>query len=157
MFFRTKTSGPRSYLQVVANRWQDGRSRQRVVASLGRLDQLPQTGQLDGLLIAGARLAESVLVLTDHSQGKLPASTSRRIGPPLVFQRLGEPTGCRQVIRQLLKGRRPEFAVARASFLTVLHRLFDPGRDRAADQWKKDYQIEGCASLQLHHLYRALA
>ena len=40
MFFRTKTSGPRTYLQVVENRWEDGRSRQRVVATLGRLDQL---------------------------------------------------------------------------------------------------------------------
>jgi transposase len=157
MFFRTKTSGSRTYLQVVENRWEDGRSRQRVVATLGRLDQLQQSGQLDALLISGARLAESVLVLTDHSQGKLPAYTSRRIGPALVFQRLWEQTGCRHVIRQLLKGRRHEFAVERAIFLTVLHRLFDPGSDRAADKWKQDYQIEGCESLQLHHLYRAMA
>src|SRR5947208_3277229 len=32
-----------------------------------------------------------------------------------------------------------------------------PGSDRAADKWKRDYQIGGCASLQLHHLYRAMA
>src|SRR3954464_7549828 len=47
MFFRTKTSGPRTYLQVVENRWEGGRSRQRVVATLGRLDQLQEAGQLD--------------------------------------------------------------------------------------------------------------
>ena len=157
MFFRTKTSGPRTYLQVVENRWEHGRSRQRVVATLGRLDQLQQSGQLEALLISGARLAESVLVLTDHAQGKLPAYTSRRIGPALVFQRLWEQTGCQYVIRQLLKSRRYEFPVERAIFLTVLHRLFDPGSDRAADKWKQDYQIEGCESLQLHHLYRAMA
>jgi transposase len=157
MFFRTKTSGPRTYLQVVENRWENGRSRQRVVATLGRLDQLQQSGQLDALLISGARLAESVLVLTDHAQGKLPAYTSRRIGPALVFQRLWEQTGCQHVIRQLLKGRRFEFPIERAIFLTVLHRLFDPGSDRAADKWKKDYQIEECEPLQLHHLYRAMA
>ena len=34
MFFRTKTSGPRSYLQIVENRWEDGRPRQRVIATL---------------------------------------------------------------------------------------------------------------------------
>ncbi len=157
MFFRTKTSGSRTYLQVVENRWQNGRSRQRVLATLGRLDQLQQSGRLDALLISGARLTESVLVLTDHAQGKLPAYTSRRIGPVLVFQRLWEQTGCGLVIRQLLKGRRYEFPVERAIFLTVLHRLFDPGSDRAADKWKNDYQIEGCESLQLHHLYRAMA
>jgi len=39
----------------------------------------------------------------------------------------------------------------------VLHRLFAPGSDRAADQWRQDYEINGCESLQLHHLYRAMA
>src|SRR5512132_4199714 len=64
MFFRTKTSGPRSYLQIVENRWEDGRPRQRVIATLGRLDHLQQTGQLDALLVSGARLAQSVLLLS---------------------------------------------------------------------------------------------
>jgi hypothetical protein len=71
--------------------------------------------------------------------------------------RLCEQTGCQHVISQLLKGRHYQFPVDRAIFLTVLHRLFDPGSDRAADKWKKDYPIEGCESLQLHHLYRAMA
>ena len=34
MFFRTKTSGTRTYLQIVENRWEDGRPRQRVIATL---------------------------------------------------------------------------------------------------------------------------
>jgi len=127
------------------------------VAILGRLDQLQQSGQLEALLISGACLAESVLVLTDHAQGNLPAYTSHHIGPALVFQQLWEQTGCQHVIGQLLKGRRYEFPLERAVFLTVLHRLFDPGSDRAAEKWKEDYQIEGCESLQLHHLYRAMA
>jgi len=156
MFFRTKTSGPRTYLQVVENRWEGGRSRQRVVATLGRLDQLQQSGQLDALLVSGARLARSVLVLSEHAQGKLPTISIRHIGPALVFQRLWQLTGCQHVIQQLLKGRRFEFSIERAVFLTVLHRLFDPGSDRAADKWKNDYEIEGCEDLQLHHLYRAM-
>jgi hypothetical protein len=157
MFFRTKTSGPRSYLQIVENRWEDGRPRQRVVATLGRLDQLQQSGQLDALLVSGARLAQSVLLLSAHAKGQLPTITTRRIGPVLIFERLWRETGCRRVIEQLLDGRRFEFDVERAVFLTVLHRLFAPGSDRAADKWKTDYQIEWCDSLQLHHLYRAMA
>ena len=54
MFFRRKKSADRVYLQIVENRWEDGRSKQRVVATLGRLDRLQQTGQLDGLLRSGA-------------------------------------------------------------------------------------------------------
>ena len=157
MFFRVKTSGPRSYLQVVQNRWQDGQSRQRVVATLGRLDQLQQSGRLDALLVSGARLAQNILLLSAHAKGQLPTITARHIGSPLVFERLWRDTGCQQVIRQLLQGRRFEFDVERALFLTVLHRLVHPGSDRAADKWKVDYTINGADSRPLHHLYRAMA
>ena len=157
MFFRTKKSGTRSYLQIVENRWEQGRPRQRVIATLGRLDQLQQNGQLDALLVSGARFSQSVLLLSAHAKGQLPTLTTRRIGPALVFERLWRETGCQRVIEQLLDGRRFECDVERAVFFTVLHRLFNPGSDRAADKWRTDYQIDGCDSLQLHHLYRAMA
>ena len=44
----------------------------------------------------------------------------------------------------------------RAVFLTVLHRLMDPGSDRAAEKWKQDFQISGAESIELHQLYRAM-
>ena len=157
MFFRTKKSGSRTYLQVVENRWENGRSRQRVVATLGRLDQLQESGQLDALLASGARLAKSVLLLSAHAQGRLPVIKTQHIGPALIFERLWQQTGCQRVIKKLLLRRRFEFDVERAIFLTVLHRLFVSGSDRAAEKWKRDYQIEGCDALQLHHLYRAMA
>jgi hypothetical protein len=42
-------------------------------------------------------------------------------------------------------------------FLTVLHRRFSGGSDRAADRWREDYRIDGVENLDLHHLYRAMA
>src|SRR5262249_31685120 len=91
MFFRTKTSGPRTYLQIVENRWEDGRPRQRVIATLGRLDQLQQSGQLDGLLASGARLSRNVLLLTAHAGGQLTSITTHHVRPVLVFERLCPP------------------------------------------------------------------
>jgi transposase len=157
MFFRSKKSGQRSYLQIVENRWEDGQSRQRVIATLGRLDQLQQDGQLDALLVSGARFSQTVLLLSAHAQGQLPIITTRHLGPALLFERLWQETGCQRVLTQLLDGRKFEFPLERAIFLTVLHRLFAPGSDRAADKWRQDYRIDGCDSLQLHHLYRAMA
>src|SRR5262249_16842213 len=101
MFFRTKTSGPRSYLQIVENRWEGGRPRHRVLATLGRLDHLQQSGQLDALLASGARLAQSVLLLSAHARGQLPTVTTRRIGPALIFERLWRETECQRAIEQL--------------------------------------------------------
>jgi transposase len=74
-----------------------------------------------------------------------------------VFERLWEETGCRAVVENLAGARKHDFALERAVFLTVLHRLVSGGSDRAADRWKQDYRIEGAEGLDLHHLYRAMA
>jgi transposase len=157
MFFRVKQSGPRQYLQIVENTRDQGRVRQRVLVTLGRLDELRQAGQLDSLLASGARFAEHILLLTAHRQGQTPAITSRRIGPTLIFERLWQETGCQHVLAQLLAQRHFDFPVERAVLLTVLHRLCATGSDRAAQRWKGDYQIDGADEVELHHLYRTMA
>jgi hypothetical protein len=157
MFFRTKKSGPRTYLQLVENHWRDGRPQQTVLATLGRLDELQQRGAVDGLLRSGARFAQKLLVLTAHERGELLAVRTLRLGAVLIFERLWQQAGCAAVLEQLLAQRRFEFPVERAVFLTVLHRLLAPGSDRAADKWKHDYLLGGAADLALHHLYRAMA
>jgi hypothetical protein len=73
MFFRVKPSGPRRYLQLVENFWDGGRTKQRVLCTLCRLDLLQQSGQLDALLTSGARFAEKVLLLTAHQDGQIPS------------------------------------------------------------------------------------
>ncbi len=156
MFFRSKKSGPRSYLQIVENHWRDGRPQQTVLVTLGRLDQLQADGQIDGLLTSGSRFAEKLLVLSAHQQQQLPVIQTRHWGAPLVFEKLWRETGCQHVLADLLRGRHFEFPVERAVFLTVLHRLLAPGSDRAADRWRSDYVLEGVGKLELHHLYRAM-
>ena len=156
MFFRVKQSGPRQYLQIVENSRDGGRVRQRVLVTLGRLDELKLAGHLDALLASGARFAEHILLLTAHRNGQAPAVTTRHIGPTLIFERLWQQTGCQEVIAQLLAGRAFAFPVERALFLTVLHRLCASGSDRAAQRWKEDYLINGADEVQLHQLYRAM-
>jgi len=156
MFFRTKKSGPRSYLQVVENQWRDGRPQQTVLATLGRLEELQASGQVDALLASGSRFAEKLLILSAHKQHQLPVIRTRRWGAPLVFEKLWRETGCQAVLQEVLRGRHFEFAVERAVFMTVLHRLLAPGSDRAAERWKGDYVLEGVDDLELHQLYRAM-
>ncbi len=158
MFFRQKKSGDRVYLQIVENRWEQGQSKQRVIATLGRLDRLRENGQLDALLQSGAKFSESVMVLAAHREGETPAISTRRIGPALVFARLWEQLQIPQVIRRLLAGRRLTLPVERIVFLTVLHRLCVSGSDRSCLRvWKKDQQIPGTETIALHQVYRAMA
>ncbi len=84
-------------------------------------------------------------------------SSSKKIGPALIFERLWKELGVQKVIRDLLSERRFKFDVERAIFLTVLHRLFVSGSDRSCERWRGDYVIEGVEELSLHHFYRAMA
>ena len=157
MFFRQKRSGDRVYLQIVENQWVKGRSQQRVIATVGRLDQLQQSGQLDGLLESGAKFAEASLVLTAHREGRVPSIRHRQIGPALVFGRLWNELQLPQVVEQLLAGRRFDLPLERILFLTVLHRLCHPGSDRSCVLvWMQDYEIPGTEEVELHQVYRAM-
>jgi len=141
----------------VDNEWVDGKVKQRVLLRLGRLDELLASGRLDSLMQSLGRFSEKLAVLGAHARGESIATRSARIGPALIFQRLWQACSIDKVLTALLKHRRFEFSVERAIFLTVLHRLFAPGSDRAAEKWKEDYAIEGVGELSLHHLYRAMA
>ena len=157
MFVRAKKSGAYEYLQVVENQRVDGRVQQRVIATLGRLDLLKQTGKVDALISSCARFAERVAVIDAHKRGQLSPAKTIKIGPSLVFERLWRQLNLHRIIPNLLANRNYEFDLERAIFLTVLHRLMVSGSDRAAEVWRSDYDIAGVDSLQLHHLYRAMA
>jgi len=157
LFVRTQTNGSRTYLLIVDNHWVDGKVKQRVLLRLGRLDQLLASSRLDSLIHSLGRFSEKLAVLGAHARGNSIATRSARIGPALIFQRLWQACSIDKVLTALLEGRRFGFSVERAIFLTVLHRLFAPGSDRAAEKWQDDYAIEGVGGLELHQIYRAMA
>ena len=127
MFFRVKGTAERKYLQI-AESYRDGKHvRQRIIATLGRLDALQQSGQLDRLLRSGLRFSEKIRVLDAHAAGETEPVSITKIGPELVFGRLWVECGIGEILRRVLGGRRYEFDVERAVYLTVLHRLFAPG------------------------------
>ncbi|MEJ2068360.1 MAG: IS1634 family transposase, partial [Deltaproteobacteria bacterium] len=156
MFFRSKSDGARKYLQLVENHWVEGKSRQRVVATIGRMDQLQESGQIEAIVRSAARFTEKMMVLTAHEKGETTTIAARRVGPGLIFERLWTESGCREELRSLLKGRSFLFDVERAVFLTVLSRLFHPGSDRQWERWQEEYRIEGSDGIMLHHYYRAM-
>jgi hypothetical protein len=156
MYFRKKTSGGRAYLQIVENRREGVAVRQQVIATLGRVEDLRMSGQLERLLRSGARFAAKAIVVDAVDAGEATTSATRRIGAALVFERLWEETGCRKVVEDLAGARKHDFALERAVFLTVLHRLFPGGSDRAADRWREDYRIEGVEGLDLQPIERGV-
>ena len=156
MFVRVKKTGCNRYLQVVENRREGRRTIQRVVCTLGRLDKLTASGATDALVRSLGRHAQQVRVVDSYRSGDLEAGSARQLGPDLAFGRLWQETGVEKVLTDLLWERRFEFPVERAVYLTVLHRLFASGSDRAAERWRRDVRVPGTEGLELHHLYRAM-
>jgi hypothetical protein len=156
LFIRTQTNADRTYLLLVENERVAGRVQQKIIARLGRLDELVNSGELDRLLKSLGRFSEKYTVLGAHARGEALTTRTRVVGPALIFERFWQELGIEGVINELAQARRFAFALERAVFLTVLHRLFAPGSDRAAEKWKADYAIAGAEALGLHQLYRTM-
>ena len=154
MFARIKKSGKYQYLQIVENRKEKGKVKQRVISTIGRMDQLQAKGRVETLIRSLSRFSEKTMLILS---GKSDVSADAvKIGPSIIFERLWKETGIKKAIQRLLIDRRFEFDVERAIFLTVLHRLIVSGSDRFCERWRRDYSISGTEQLDLHHLYRAM-
>ncbi len=154
MFARVKKSGKYQYLQIVENNKVKGKVKQRVIATVGRMDRLQSKGRVETLIRSLSRFSEQALLIIS-GQSDLSAD-AKKIGPALIFDRLWQECGIKAAIGRVLDGRKFEFDVERAVFLTVLHRLMVSGSDRFRHRWCRDYLIDGIEALDLHHLYRAM-
>ena len=156
MFVRVKNSHGYKYLQIVESKREGKKVKQRVLATLGQLDSLSTSGKIDDLTLSLSKFASRLKIIDAHRAGTIQAHRTVSIGPALLFERLWHQLGIDEVIRGQLSESRCRFSLERAIFLTVVHRLLDPGSDRAAERWKEDFQIQGTEGIELHHLYRAM-
>jgi transposase len=155
MFVRLKRVYSYGYLQLVESVRAQGKPRQRVLATLGRVEQLQAEGSIEALVSSLSKFSTKTLALIAGQSN--PETEALTIGPVLIFQRLWQRLKLDQILEELLQQRHFEFEVERAIFLSVLHRICCGGSDRHSYQWKQEYEIAGVHQLSLHHAYRAMA
>jgi hypothetical protein len=160
MFVRLKTvqSGPKTYqyLHVVENRWDNGKVRQHVIASLGRLDDLLRSGDLEQIVRQLAEHCPTVRLVRAQAAGTLEALSDRVWGSTLVFERLWEELGLNDLLRKLSQKASFEFDFERLVFALALQRLLAPGSDLAGSKWVRTVQADGFERLRLAHFYRGV-
>lgn len=157
MYVRLKRGGspdsPHDYLQVVEGYRSDGRVKQRVVANLGRLDELVKDGALDRLVKSLGRFSQQLRVLELARTPEVERCQARLWGPALVFRRLWEEQGLPQILGGLAGKRRLRIDVERVCFALALQRLVAPGSDLSGSRWMSE--VVGLEGISLAHLYRA--
>ncbi len=150
---RNKDGSVRSYLQLVHGYRKNGKVRQELICSLGRLEILQIGGGLDRLIASLARHSERCWVEAEAG-GLMP--WNKIYGPVLVFRRLWEELGLARLLGELQTSTEVRFSVEEAAFAMALHRLLDPGSKRATHLWLETVYRPEFESLELQHLYRAL-
>jgi hypothetical protein len=102
MFARVKKSGSYQYLQLVENRWENGKTRQSVITTLGRLDQMAEKSAVEALIRSLSRFSEkTMLILSDRSN---VSASAKKIGPALIFERLWKELGIGSIVSSLAIG-----------------------------------------------------
>src|SRR5882724_1929416 len=110
MFARDKRIGPYTYVYLVENVREEGRTKQRIIANLARKEAVVARGHLDRLARSVTRLAQRSIALSLVEGESSPNARCRRMGPALLCERLWHEVGCGAVLEELVAGRQFEFA-----------------------------------------------
>ena len=116
MFLREKRIGAYAYVYLVESVREDGKTKQRIIQNLGRKEVVEARGDLDRLARSAARMAQRSMVLSILEDGGTADLDCRRIGAPLLFDRLWRETGCQAVIEELLRDGVSSFRSSAPSF-----------------------------------------
>jgi len=151
--FSNKDGTQRVYLQIVESYRAGGKCCQRVVANLGRLEEL-QEGKLDRLIDSLARYSKSLCLKLKEAD----TNWFKQWGPVLIFHHLWEKkVNLGLILRHILSRTAKTSPVEEAVFAMVLSRLLLPlSKLGLSQRWLNSIYRPEFGSLQLHHFYRAL-
>ena len=149
----TKNSAGQAYYHLVESYWEKGRSRQRVLMSLGKVGE--------------DRIEEAIEALSAHKAVFTIMELARSIsiddtyilGPLLVLEKIFECFGINSTLDRLVKEHpRLEFDLKKIIFTLVAARFVKPGSKlKVYEHWlKKLYPEMVDSDIGLHQIYRAL-
>jgi len=162
MFVRRTVARGHTYLKIVRSYREDGKMKQEVLFTLGRLDALQESGQIDGLLKALGRFATRQQ-LVDVSRD-VSIEDVYYLGSAHVVRRMLERTGLWKTLEAVAhKRRRMQLPWLPLVFGMILSRFVEPCSKRRLHRewWKKMYPEllalpEEKQELELHWFYRAM-
>lgn len=155
MFIKVTRSGERRYVQLVeAYRDDDGRPKQRTVATLGRLDQLDSQIEsvISGLLRVTGKAAPAVPVVPTVS-----FESARDFGDVWALTELWNALGFDR-LRKIFRRTRHAIDVEALVRVMVLNRLCDPESKLGVLRWVETVTLPGvmAESIDHQHLLRAM-
>ena len=157
MYFRikkhkSKEGEVREYLCVVEGHRENGKVRQKMLANLGRLDQLRSSGNLE-------RLAEKLnqlvgkRMLVDLAKD-IKSEWAKHFGVIQVLKAVWKRLDISRIFLEEGEASKQEYAFAEAIQAMVINRLVKPSSKLETWRWKDRVWEPGWESLNLQHFYR---
>ena len=156
MFIKVTTSGPRRYVQLVeAYRDDNGRPKQRTVATLGRLDQL--NTELESVISGLMRVTGKALPPAALPTPVLTFESARDYGDVWALTELWNSLGFDR-LRQVFRHRRHTIDIEALIRVMVLNRLCDPDSKLGILRWVETVTLPGimAETIEHHQLLRAM-
>ena len=155
MFVKITTSGPRKYVKLVeAFRDEKGVARQRVIATLGRLEHI-QGGGTDALVNGLLRAAGKPTL--DEGSGAVDFAPAVSVGDTWLLHALWSELGFADAFRRLLRHRR-QFNAEHLLRVMVFNRLCDPESKLGILRWLEATRIPeiDAGTVTHQHLLRTM-
>jgi transposase len=138
MFVKITTSGPRQYVKLVeAFRDAAGVSRQRIIATLGRLESI-RAGDADSLV--NGLLRASGKPTLEQGTGAVDFAPARSVGDTWLLTALWKELGFHDAFRRVLRTRR-QFDAERLLRVMVFNRLCDPESKLGILRWLEGSRV----------------
>ena len=148
MFVKITTSGPRRYVKLVeAYRDSVGVSRQRVIATLGRLETI-RAGDADSLV--NGLLRASGKPTLEQGTGAVGFAPARSVGDTWLLTALWKDLGFADAFRRILRNRR-QFDAERLLRVMVFNRLCDPESKLGILRWLEGSLVPDVAAEAVTH------
>lgn len=159
MYIKVTKSGPRRYVQLVESfRDENGRARQRTIASLGRLEQLERSvdSVVAGLMRAAGRDMASTSA-EPRAELSVAFESARAIGDVWALTQLWKELGFDQLNRVFRQGRR-QIDVEALLRIMVFNRLCDPESKLGTLRWLETVSLPdlNLERVEHQHLLRAM-
>ena len=155
MFIKVTSSGPRRYVQLVeAYRDENGRPKQRTVATLGRLDQLGS--ELESVITGLMRLTGQHQPVP-ASPPSVEFESARAFGDVWALTELWNSLGFGQ-LRRIFGRTRHQIDIEALLRIMVLNRLCDPDSKLGVLRWLETVNLPGVSveAIEHQHLLRAM-
>lgn len=148
MFVKITTSGSRQYVKLVESfRDERGTPRQRVVATLGRVEAV-RAGENNALINGLLRAAGHPTM--DEGTGEIAFAPARSVGDTWMLTALWKELGFAEAFRRVLRPRR-QFDAERLLRVMVFNRLCDPESKLGIARWLEGTRVPEVAPETVTH------